>query len=71
MIIILHKKYAKPCNCLRVSVLQMNDLMRDKLCNKDGSISLWAECLSGGIVCRTDFLSLSNHVIKLFKNGLF
>jgi hypothetical protein len=28
----------------------MNDLMRDKLCNKDGSISLWAEMASGGIV---------------------
>ncbi|XP_052804086.1 electrogenic aspartate/glutamate antiporter SLC25A13, mitochondrial-like [Mya arenaria] len=29
--------------------LTMNDLMRDRLCNPDGSISLWAEMLSGGI----------------------
>ncbi|XP_053372526.1 electrogenic aspartate/glutamate antiporter SLC25A13, mitochondrial-like isoform X2 [Mercenaria mercenaria] len=29
--------------------LTMNDLMRDRLCNKDGSIALWAEMVSGGI----------------------
>lgn len=28
----------------------MNDLMRDKLCNNDGSISLLAEMAAGGIV---------------------
>ncbi|XP_052265323.1 electrogenic aspartate/glutamate antiporter SLC25A13, mitochondrial-like isoform X2 [Dreissena polymorpha] len=29
--------------------LTMNDLMRDKLCNPDGSLELWAECVAGGI----------------------
>ena len=38
-------------------VLQMNDLMRDKLMRKDGTLPLWAECVAGGMVsfCITDF----------------
>lgn len=28
----------------------MNDLMRSKLAKPDGSMPLWSECLSGGIV---------------------
>lgn len=28
----------------------MNDLMRDKLTRKDGSIPLWAEMVAGGTV---------------------
>ena len=28
----------------------MNDLMRDTLCEKDGSIKLWAEMVAGGTV---------------------
>lgn len=30
--------------------LTMNDLARDKLSNEDGTIELWAQILSGGIV---------------------
>jgi len=33
----------------------MNDLMRDRLRNKDGSMHLWAEMLAGGTV--STFLS--------------
>lgn len=29
--------------------LTMNDFMRDKLCNKDGSLELWAEMVAGGV----------------------
>lgn len=29
--------------------LTMNDLMRDKLVRKDGSLPLWAECTAGGV----------------------
>ena len=35
------------------SVLQVNDFMRDKLMNRDGSIPLWAEMVSGGMVSLT------------------
>ena len=28
----------------------MNDLMRSKLSRADGSIPIWAECVSGGVV---------------------
>lgn len=31
-------------------LFQMNDLMRDKLTRKDGSIPLWAEMVAGGTV---------------------
>ena len=30
--------------------LTMNDLMRDKLMQKDGSLPLWAEMVAGGTV---------------------
>ena len=47
----------------------MNDLMRDKLMRKDGTLPLWAECVAGGMVsfCITDFETCDNPVSNIPK----
>ena len=50
----------------------MNDLMRSKLSRADGSIPIWAECVSGGVVscliiCQaTEHTRLSNLMTNFF-----
>lgn len=36
--------------------LTMNDLMRDKLLQKDGTLPLWAEMVAGGTVSQDNLL---------------
>ena len=52
-ILTILRKNKKNCLSKRkyLLTLQMNDFMRDKLMNRDGSIPIWAEIISGGMVC--------------------
>ena len=43
-------------------LLQMNDLMRDKLSSKNGEIPLWAELLAGGCVSSSGSGFSSTHL---------